>query len=250
MVQTDLDVCNLAISRIGGETIDILDETSPAGAYCVAQYPQARDWCLGKYRWSFASAIGLLTQLGALPPGCPAPFAYALPSDLIGAVHSYRTAPDPRQGTRIRAMLVSNAGGDPQAYVAAHQSPAWAEYTQRVTEALWPVWFVEFVKTVFASGMASAVGQNTQLASQLFQIAFGTPAELGEGGLYAQCRNEDARNAPPRELYQDPWDEGQLVSARWGYGFPWGYMVDFPFVGLPGSFGGPTFINFPNDQGG
>jgi hypothetical protein len=246
MVQTDLDVCNLAITRIGGEPIDALDETTPQGAWCVAQYPQARDWCLGKYRWAFANKIAPLSPRLVTPTDCPAAFAYDIPADVIGAIFAYRSAAKRDRAFEVRAELVNG-------YIASDCPTLFIEHTGRVAENKWPVWFVEFVKTVFASGMASGVGQNTQLAAQLYQMAFGTPGEAGEGGLYQQSRNEDSRNAPPRTAFGAgfSFDDGDLVNARFGPGFGFGpAWLSIPFVGLPGSFGFPTFIDFgPSGDG-
>ncbi len=236
MARTDLDVCNLAIARVGAETIDTLDETTPQGAYCVAEYPQCRDWLLSKYRWAFANGVKQLAPRADTPADCPAPYAYDFPADLVGAIHAYRSAADPRQGSPISAQPVNG-------YIAAHGNPMFVEYTRRVPESAWPTWFVELVKTVFAAGMAAAVGQNGTLGAQLLQLAFGTPEQLGEGGLYATARNEDSRMAPARQAFQ-PWDDGALVNARYGWGYGPGVWSDFPFVGLPGSFGPPTFIDF------
>lgn len=233
MPLTDLDVCNMAIRRVGGEPIDAIDEDTPAGAYCVVEYPQARAWLLSKYRWDFANKIASLNRRVTTPVTCPRAYAFDRPADLVGAVHAYRTAADPRVGARVSAVTNED-------YIAADQQVVFAEYTRAVPESLWPAWFTELVKTVFASGVAGALAQSQSLAVALRGEAFGPPSENGEGGLYGIARNEDSRNAPQREAFQ-PWDDGPLVNARYGDGWT-GWSS--PFVIPPGIAGPITFIDF------
>ena len=63
---TDLTICNLAIDRVSGDRIDALVEESPLGAFCQDNYPHKRDFVLGKYRWTFANQVALLSRLDKL----------------------------------------------------------------------------------------------------------------------------------------------------------------------------------------
>lgn len=244
---SDLDVCNQAIRLISGDAMDAIDETTPAGSYCAAEYPTAKAWILGKYRWSFASTIGQLTQLTTLPAGCPEAYAYAVPPDLIGVIHAGRSAAS-RQSSRVRLERINGAiGGVNTPYYASDSPSAWAEYTGNVPEVNWPDHFITLVKTAFAAGLAGSVGQNQKLAQMLFVTAWGNPQLNGDGGLYLASRTEDARQAPQRQAYQ-PWDDGPLVGVRYlydAYGSPW----SGPFVIPPGVTGPITFIDFNEDQG-
>ena len=213
MIQTDTDVCNLAIGRIGGDPIESLSEDSPLGAYCQANYPQKRDWLLGKHRWNFSTA---LAQLAAVTPaaGQPLPYAFVKPGDMIGAGHAYRDGPA-ESANNVRVTM--NANG-----LYSTSPVVWIEYSARVAEASWPVWFVELVRIAFAADLAMHV-QNRGLAADLHELAFGPPGMEGQGGLYGDARNEDARNAPQRQLFYD--SSGPLVDARFNGPFGGGVRI-------------------------
>lgn len=224
MARSDLEICNLAIDRISGDRIDALDEESPLAVFCLDAYPQTRAFVLGKYRWTFANKVVALTELG-LTPGETAVMShkFARPADLIGAVHAFRDAANPRNAQRTPYVL------DVDGAFWADDERVFAEYTADVPEARWPVWFTELVVTAFAAHLAGHA-QMRGLQRDFEARAWGTPGEGGEGGLYAQARNEDARLAPPRQLTAGV-DAGPLVGARAlgafaGHPFRYGFAQD------------------------
>lgn len=81
-----VDLCNLALLRIGGETITDLDEPSATATACRLLVGPARDGVLRAHPWRFAEAAVRLARLGSaagdglLEPGW---LAYALPGDCL-----------------------------------------------------------------------------------------------------------------------------------------------------------------------
>ncbi len=214
MPYTDLDVCNLAIGRIAGDPIETLGEESPLGVFCQRNYGHVKEVVLGKYRWTFANRVVSLARMG-IGAGETAPCAnkFAKPSDLAGAVHDWRDTADPMRKGRSIYVLESDGA------LWADEAVVFAEYTAAVVEANWPTWFRQLVVTAFAAELADHAQLRTQ-ARDLRAEAWGTPSEGGEGGLYAQARNEDARMAPQRQLTAGGGvDAGPLVGARYGHGF-------------------------------
>ncbi|MFN4288909.1 MAG: hypothetical protein ACK4E3_10495 [Brevundimonas sp.] len=213
MAQTDLDICNRAIDRVSGDRIEAFGEDSPLGVFCTANWPIFRDWLLSKYRWSFASTVAQLLRDGEAEARAARPYAYAYkpPADLVGAVHAWRDSA--RLDASPRHVTVASMDGA----LWSDTTPLFAEYTARVVEARWPGWMVRLATTAFAADMADFC-QNRSLARDLRMEAFGTPGEGGEGGLYRQAREEDARQAPPRQLVTGV-DAGPLVGARQMGGF-------------------------------
>ncbi len=207
MVQTDLDVCNLAITRMGGETIDELGEDTPVGAYSATAYPHKKAWLLGKYRWVFATAIAPLSKITPTPANCPLSYMYARPGDIVGSINAFRSSAQ-QDAPPVRAL--QNGSG-----VASDAPAVFGEYTRLVAEADWPVWFTELVVVSYAADLAR-LAQNHDLAAALQSQAFGTPSADGDGGLFLQAKQEDARNAPPRQLFS--MDSGELIGARFGAG--------------------------------
>lgn len=203
-VQTDLDICNLAIDRVGGERIEAIGEDTPLGEFCARSYAAKRDLLLGMYRWVHASRIAPLAQRTTAPPNCPYTYAFNMPQDVIGAIHDYR------DGARYDANKVSVVQQD--GYLASDAAVVFAEYTATKPPADWPVWFRELVVVAFAADVA-ALCQNQGLADRLNQQAFGTPDQQGEGGLFLTAKIADARNAPQRTMQYAGF--GGLVEARY-----------------------------------
>lgn len=227
-----VDICNQAISKVGGEPLDALDEDTPLGAYCLINYPQAVAWALGIYRWSFATRIAQLAEI-ANPTISPLPHVFALPSDIVGQVHAYRKTAS-IDGQKIRHFMTADG-------VATESAATFAEYTAALPEAAWPSWFSEFFVTAFAAGIARNK-QNQSLAGDLRDMAVGSRfKEVGEpGGLLLQAMERDSDNAPQRQL--GGFDVGPLVMAHLTslYGLPGPAFYPGPFI----VEGAPTYIDF------
>lgn len=229
MPYTDLDVCNLAIGRISGDRIDEIGEESPLGVFCEDNYVHVKEVVLGKYRWTFANRIMRLARL-EIDPGeiTPCAFKFARPADLAGAVHDWRDSADPMQKRQSLYVLETNG------FFWCDEAVVFAEYTAAVPETGWPTWFRQLVVTAFAADLADNAQLRTQ-ARDLRSEAWGTPSEGGEGGLYAQARNEDARMAPQRQLVSGV-DAGPLVAARSGSTSPFhgrGWSFERPSLSPP-----------------
>lgn len=215
MVQTALALCNLAIGRAGGEEIDMIGENTPLGLFCQSAYPQARDWLLSRYRWTFATRVAQLARREVTPAGWPTRYAYDAPGDLVGAVHAWRGGP---REIDLASRVLFHADG-----LGSDDATLWAEYTARVDEARWPASFVQLVATAFASMVANKM-MNRSLANDLREEAFGLPGEEGLGGLLGAAMREDGRLAPQRNIAGI--DGGALLTARGG----WSGIEDPDFV--------------------
>jgi hypothetical protein len=207
MVQTDLDICKNAVSRAGGEPIEAIGEDTPLGAFCAEAYPQKKAWLLGKHRWTFTKRVVALSRETVTPAGWPALYKFAMPGDVIGAIHAYRDGPT-EAGAYVRALVGADG-------IASDAPAVYAEYTAQVPEALWPVWFAELAIVAFAADVAVRM-RNDGRARDLHMQAFGVPSEGGEGGLYAAAVREDGRNAPQRQLAAGSIAPGGLLEARYG----------------------------------
>lgn len=209
---SDLTVCNLAIDRVSGDRIDKLGEDSPLGVFCLDNYPHKREVLLGKYRWTFATSVAMLARQEIGPnETAPCAYKYAKPADMVGAVHAWRDAADPQRAGRVPYVIEADG------FLWSDETPIFVEYTADRHERTWPSWFRQLVVTAFAADLADHC-QRSGLARDLRAEAFGVPSEGGEGGLYAQARNEDSRMAPQRQLVSGI-DPGPLVGSRTHGGF-------------------------------
>jgi hypothetical protein len=84
-MSVDVDICNMALDRIGStDNIGDLDEESTAAEKCKFWYPICRDQTLRDFPWNFARRSGALAQVtGDAPPGWA--FQYRYPSDCLTA---------------------------------------------------------------------------------------------------------------------------------------------------------------------
>ncbi|MGP1254930.1 MAG: hypothetical protein ACTS10_10985 [Kiloniellales bacterium] len=84
-----VSICNLALTRIGAQTINDLEEASSAARHCKALYEPTRDALLQMYPWRFARQRVVLAALALTEADQPREWAevYALPSDCLQPVY-------------------------------------------------------------------------------------------------------------------------------------------------------------------
>ena len=82
MAISEVSICNLAIARVGGESISSLAENVKAAKLCTIFYSNSRDSVLAEMWWTFATKRQTLARL-ATAPESEFGYAYQLPSDLI-----------------------------------------------------------------------------------------------------------------------------------------------------------------------
>ena len=82
-------ICNLALTRIGAQTINSLDEASSAARNCTALYEPTRDTMLRARPWRFARRRAVLAALGLDESQMPREWrhVYALPADCLTALY-------------------------------------------------------------------------------------------------------------------------------------------------------------------
>jgi len=64
---TEIDICNLALRKVGAQTIMALDEASENARLCRQFYPRVRDTVLRLYPWNCATRRAKLTALSEAP---------------------------------------------------------------------------------------------------------------------------------------------------------------------------------------
>ena len=83
-----VEICNLALDRLGSKNIMALDESSKQARTCNNCYEAIRDATLRDYPWQFATKRHTFAQLAATPE-YEYDHAYSLPSDFIRLVELY-----------------------------------------------------------------------------------------------------------------------------------------------------------------
>jgi hypothetical protein len=80
-----VDICNIAILRVGGQLISSLTENSPAAIACNLQYDIARRDLLRSHPWNFALKMAQLAQ-NVDEPLFDYDYSYALPADCLRVI--------------------------------------------------------------------------------------------------------------------------------------------------------------------
>lgn len=94
-----IDICNLALGRLGQDGISDINEASAFAVYCRRFYDPARRAALRRYEWDFAKKVGSLNQLSS-ETSYKFDYVYQKPSDCIRVltIHPSDTfAPDSRK---------------------------------------------------------------------------------------------------------------------------------------------------------
>lgn len=204
MANTDVQICNLALSALGAELITTLDEDDESDQVTVLalHYPQLLDEIYGMYPWRFASE-----------------FAQASRDATYTAIRWQYRYIIPPASKRIIAIYDTDAvGADPITrfqrvgrYLLSDEQEMWVEYVTPQNIANWPSTFLAFVWQALAARIAMQVTGKLNHADYFAQRAWGVPQELGEGGAYATAKHADATSSPPRRVR-----DFSLVRARFG----------------------------------
>lgn len=89
-MSSDVDICNLALARLGDEanivSISPPDQSAQAG-YCARFYPMSLSAVLDEHNWGFISKIVTLAQ--ATNPSSLWDYCYETPSDMLSVIALY-----------------------------------------------------------------------------------------------------------------------------------------------------------------
>lgn len=194
---TDLDICNLALLRIGTRSsIGSLSEASVEANACARLYPLVRDTILAEHPWSFAAKRATLALLGngGLTQWT---FRYAYPSDCLTARALCQALPD----LDARAIAFEICGdadlaGHPILTILTHQPQAALLYTAQISNsALFPPRFVEALSWKLAAELVTAITGEAALNQSAMAMAEAAlslaKTHDGNEGLTVQERDAD-----------------------------------------------------------
>ncbi len=192
-----IDVCNLALSRIGIENIETLAEASEPARVCSQFYDHCRRVVLRKYPWTWAMRRVQLAELTDKPPGFF--YAYRYPSGCVALRKLYNAC-----SNNIPAYTGYQIIGDKSGRVICTDAAnASAEYTADIEDTgLFDEQFVEALSWKLAGAIAFKLTGNAQLpgyCEEQYMTLF----------LDAVANNEDEQNTEEIEPYT-------LIAARFG----------------------------------
>lgn len=213
VVTSVLQIYNLALSRIGQDTLASPDERGKPGNHCRINYPVVRDAVLRAHPWNFAVRRAELASL-VFTPAFEFTYAFALPTDpyclkvirtdweatgfsssaVYGfpGIHGYLPA---SIEYRIETVRVNNA--DVRALLC-NETTMKIEYIARIEDvAQYDALFVEALSARLAAELAKPLADDNTLAKNMMDFY---AAKLTE------ARVADAQEGTPREIVNtDAW---------------------------------------------
>lgn len=182
---SEVEICNIALQKLGAERINSLTEDSVNGRACNLAYSFVRDRELRKHQWTFAK------EMAALAPSSTSPLGYTyqfpLPADWIRTI---KVLADPEDEHEMQDFALRGRN------ILADESVVYLLYTRRVED---PNQF----DTLFRDSLAAAMAY--QMCEQITQSNTKKEALLEE---YQIIINEAKRaNAIERRSDEPPPDE-------------------------------------------
>lgn len=175
MATSTVDIVNKALNHLAVRPIASLSEDSEPAERANAVYESIRDEVLRAYAWGFAGKIATLSQIaGETVPGWD--YLYAYPASCLRIRRIFADSESEEPETCAFREILSPASG--QRAVAASVSPAYAEYTLRVTDStLYDPAFVEALALRLAAVLAHSLTGDKNLGPLLQNLYVGAVSE-------------------------------------------------------------------------
>jgi hypothetical protein len=149
---TEIDICNLALRKVGAQTVMSFDEQSENARLCKIFYPRVRDIVLRMYRWNCATRRASLVKLAAAPAfGYSSQFA--LPPDCLFV----QRLDDQNVDYKIEGrLLLANASRCNLIYTARVEDPT--QFDQLLVQCIY---------TYLAAEISTSLRQDAQMYQAL-----------------------------------------------------------------------------------
>ena len=199
---TDIDICSNALLLLGARPIQSFDDGTDASTLCANLYPSTKESILSRHDWRFTITKRRL----ALTTNSPVSlwdYEFQLPSNGLtdGVIKAFN---DNSAGAPVYKNF--EIQGDK---LLTDVNEIWIDYQTTSDESAWPPYFVELMEYAISAKLAYPITDQANLAQEMKQIAFGTAAEVMNGGLFALAKTRNSRETPPQRL-----EDFTLVNAR------------------------------------
>lgn len=190
---------NRALLRIGANPL--VTEADPGAPVHLAVYDSVLER-FAAHPWSFFKVTRRLVRLTAAPVHGWA-YAYQLPADRMAPPRAVYADATRRTGTTDYDLI-----GD---QLLADHAEIWATCLCLVGYERWPGDFREAFTTALMAELALSVREDRPLHDRLYQKAFGSPAQMGVGGLFGGALDNDSQGIPAEEM---GGGENPLIDVR------------------------------------
>lgn len=195
-MSTTVQICNMAILRVGGKSISSLTENSREAEICNVFYASCRDQVLSGFPWNFSKKQEALALLAAAPPTNWA-YAYALP---VGCLKVISVVVPGARVVRSREAIPFSVGTYAGVRALLTDMPdAELEYIAAVEES--------FFTPAFESCLA------WRLASELAGPLFGKP-DLASAAKQTYYQELSIARRQDLQEQSDYEPESELITVR------------------------------------
>ena len=173
---TAIDICNLALARLGDRaTVASIDPPEGSVHHCARFYPLAKETALAAHAWRFAVTRRRLPKLDVEPVGAPGNY-FAVPSDCLAVVSvtpadGWSTALDPMRFT------TENVNGA-RAVLADADSVVCRYVSAKTQEDAFPPEFVDALAWLVASSGQKMAADSLQFYQAALQKAVAADARF------------------------------------------------------------------------
>jgi len=174
MAFSEVQICNMALSRIGiQQTIDDLEEASNEARACKLFYEVMRDAVLGDFPWEFATKYDSLALVEE-SPNSDWLFSYRYPIDCL---HARRIVSGVGRDATLNPVFKPGNDGAGRLIYTDEEAPT-LEYTMRMENpAFFSLGFAEALSYRIASEIAMPLAIKTEIADRnvsMYRIALAT----------------------------------------------------------------------------
>lgn len=194
MPYTEVEICNLALDKLGADPINTLDAPLKVNERRFARaYPHYRDLEMGSRRWKFAITFVQITPTGTPIPNVDYPYRYVLPAGTLRVIRrpgelwikAGNEIHRPDQGTFDLKLIVRKPPGD------------------------FPAEFAEVLAGRLAMELCEAVTQSNAKKK--------TAAEMYADAMSRAAAADSFETASEDEEWGGDDNQFSWVTARWGW---------------------------------
>jgi len=158
---TDIQICNLALARLGDSRITLLSDTTAQAQYCSLFYAQTLEELQTEFDWQFCRKLASLTA-DATPPAFGYARRFAVPSDFLRLIRLNGIDEDENfsKWEIVNGFIHTDFA-----------APAQIEYIAHVTDsAKFPAVFVEIFSAKLAANLALPLTGSKELFVHMSEV--------------------------------------------------------------------------------
>ena len=190
---SEVQICNLALAKIGDEQITSLSDNSKAARLCNLIYEPTRDAALRAHPWNFAVKRVALA-LSATAPAYEFDSQFALPTDFLRLL-----------GTDMLDTAKLSVEGS---FLLCNEDAIIIKYVARIEDPNQFDWlFIEALSARLAAEMAIQMADSRTLSVDLFNLY---------SSKLAEARTADATEGTPDDITADTWLNSRIAFVGTG----------------------------------